>query len=188
MALYTMGNKPRAASRYFFTDKAQALAISVVIGIFTLIGFSYWDYNHHKDGIIAVSSVWKVVTANQKENNNMGAFSSLELARQHVERGEFSTVEMHLKKALSQTRESNLQAVIRLRLARVQMQQKNIEGALNTLDGVKGQGWAALAEDIRGDAKLIKGDNQAARLAYEQALQSAALQSLVRMKLNNLSS
>jgi len=48
-----------------------------------------------------------------------------------------------------------------------------------------------LADDIRGDALIIKGDNQAARDAYDKALKAnppQALQALLRMKLNNLSS
>jgi predicted negative regulator of RcsB-dependent stress response len=66
-----------------------------------------------------------------------------------------------------------------------------VDGALQTLTGIKQEAWSALADDIRGDALIIKGDNQAARDAYDKALKAnppQALQALLRMKLNNLSS
>ncbi|MBT9431871.1 tetratricopeptide repeat protein [Candidatus Sodalis endolongispinus] len=207
MEVYSTDNKQRDARRRFFVDNGKALAIGVVLGVGALVGWRYW-HNHHNDAMMAASSAWQPVNAGlsgqaaqtqldaaqhfaDANDNNYGALTSMGLARQFAERGDFTAAEKQLQKALGQTREANLQSLINLRLARVQLQQKNVDGALKTLDGVKEQGWTALAEDTRGDAQVIKGDQQAARAAYEKALQSGApqaLQALVRMKLNNLSS
>lgn len=48
-----------------------------------------------------------------------------------------------------------------------------------------------MAQDIRGDVLLKKGDAKGAREAYSKGLAESAsqsLQALLRMKLNNLSS
>ncbi|WMQ73130.1 MAG: hypothetical protein GPOALKHO_000148 [Sodalis sp.] len=204
MEVYSTDDEQREVLRHFFVDNSKVLVISVVLGVGSLVGWRYW-YNHYDDAMTAVSSSWQLVNiglagqAGQAQldaaqhfadsnDNNYGALTSLWLARQYAERGDFAVAQTHLQKALGQTREANLQSIINLRLARVQLQQSNVDDALETLDDVKGKGWTALVEDARGDAQVVKGDHHAARAAYEKALQSGALQALVRMKLNNLSS
>ncbi|VEI73930.1 Uncharacterised protein [Serratia fonticola] len=81
--------------------------------------------------------------------------------------------------------------MVNLRLARIQMQEKKLDEALKTLDGVKGEGWMAMMQDVRGDVLLAKGDSKGAREAYSKGIESNASQALaavMRMKLNNLSS
>lgn len=205
MEVYSTDNEQREALRCFFVNNGKALAIGVVLVVGGLVGWRYYWHNHHNDAMTAASSVWQSVNtglagqAGQPQldaaqhfadanDNNYGALTSLGLARQYAERGDFAAAQTYLQKALGQTSEANLQSIINLRLARVQLQQNNVDGALKTLDGVKEKGWTALVEDTRGDAQVVKGDHQAARTAYEKALQSGAPQALVRMKLNNLSS
>jgi len=205
--VYSSENEQRDALVRFFADNGKALVIGVIIGIAALVGWRYW-HNHQNDSMMESSASWQQVNtaltsdadqqrvgAAQKfadsNNNNYGALTSMDLARFYAEKGDFTTAEQQLKKALTQTKEENLQSLINLRLARVQLQGKNVDGALQTLTAVKPEAWSALADDVRGDAQVIKGNNQAARDAYNKALKAnppQALQALLRMKLNNLSS
>ena len=76
-----------------------------------------------------------------------------------------------------------------LRLARIQLQQKQADDALKTLDSVKGEGWTAIVADIRGEALLSKGDKQGARDAWSKGIASEAspaLKEMMQMKMNNL--
>lgn len=207
MEVYSSENEQREALMRFLADNGKALVIGVIIGIAALVGWRYW-HNHQNDEMMASSAAWQQVntalttgaaqqqiddaaTFAKNNNNNYGALTSMDLARFYAEKGDFTTAEQQLKKALTQTKEENLQTLIKLRLARVQIQAKNVDGALQTLTGIKQEAWSALADDIRGDALIIKGDNQAARDAYDKALKAnppQALQALLRMKLNNLSS
>lgn len=207
MEVYSSENEQREALMRFLADNGKALVIGVVIGIAALVGWRYW-HNHQNDAMMASSAAWQQVNtaltsgADQQQiddaaafakhnDNNYGALTSMDLARFYAEKGDFTTAEQQLKTALTQTKEENLQTLIKLRLARVQIQAKNVDGALQTLSGIKQAAWSALADDIRGDALIIKGDNQAARDAYDKALKAnppQALQALLRMKLNNLSS
>lgn len=207
MEVYSSENEQREALGRFFADNGKALVIGVVIGIAALVGWRYW-HNHQNDAMMASSASWQqvnqalthdaapaAVDAAQKfadvNNNNYGALTSMDLARFYVDNGNFAAAEKQLQKALTQTNEENLEALIYVRLARVQLEAKNVDGALKTLEKETHAGWSALVEDARGDAQVIKGNNQAAREAYDKALKAnppQALQALLRMKLNNLSS
>ena len=207
MEVYSSENEQREALVRFFADNGKALIIGVIIGVAALVGWHYWR-SHQNDSMMNSSAAWQQVNtaltddANQQRidaaqkfadgnDNNYGALTSMDLARFYADKGNFTAAEQQLKKALTQTKEENLQTLINLRLARIQLQTKNVDGALQTLSGIKQAAWSALADDIRGDAQLIKGDNQAARDAYDKALKAnppQALQALLRMKLNNLSS
>ncbi|WP_413737510.1 YfgM family protein [Sodalis sp. RH21] len=207
MEVYSSENEQREVLVRFFADNGKALVIGVVIGIAALVGWRYW-HNHQNDAMMASSASWQQVNtaltsdANQQgvdaaqkfadvNNNNYGALTSMDLARFYVDKGDFAAAEKQLEKALTQTKEDNLRSLINIRLARVQIQAKNVDGALKTLGNITHEGWSALVEDARGDAQVIKGNNQAAREAYDKALKAnppQALQALLRMKLNNLSS
>ncbi len=91
---------------------------------------------------------------------------------------------------MAATSDENLKAVINLRLARVQVQLKQADTALKTLDTIKGEGWTAIVADLRGEALLSKGDKQGARSAWEAGVKSdasPALSEMMQMKINNLS-
>ncbi len=80
--------------------------------------------------------------------------------------------------------------MINLRLARVQLQLKQADAALKTLDAVKGEGWTAIVADLRGEALLSKGDKKARAAAWEAGVNSdasPALSEMMQMKINNLS-
>ena len=61
-----------------------------------------------------------------------------------------------------------------MRLARVQLQMKQADAALKTLDSIKGEGWTAIVADLRGEILLSKGDKQGARAAWEAGVKSDA--------------
>lgn len=206
MEVYTTENEQVDALRRFFAENGKALAVGVVLGIGALVGWRYWQshenanmmaasqsYQEASDRLAAgkpddVAAAEKFVQAN---GNSYGVLAALQLAKHFVEQNDFAKAEQQLALAQGQTKDDNLLAMIDLRLARVQLQEKKLDEALKTLDGVKGEGWAAMMQDVRGDVLLAKGDAKGAREAYSKGIESnasQALQVLLRMKLNNLSS
>ncbi|MCW6624654.1 YfgM family protein [Yersinia ruckeri] len=206
MEVYTTENDQVDAVRRFFSENGKALAVGVVLGIGALVGWRYWQ-SHQVTALTEASSSFQkaseALAANnaegvaaaekfaQNNSNNYGVLAGLELAHHFVAQGQFDKAAQQLNLAQGNTKDENLLSLIHLRLARVQLQLKKPEDALKTLDAVKGDGWTAMAQDIRGDALLSKGDVAGARAAYTKGIESnasQALQSLLRMKLNNLSS
>jgi predicted negative regulator of RcsB-dependent stress response len=122
--------------------------------------------------------------------NTYGALASLEVAQQFVDKNELDKAAAQLQQGLAVAGDDNLKALINLRLARVQVQQKKADEALKTLDTVKGEGFASIVADLRGEALLSKGDKQGARSAWEAGVKSnasPALSEMMQMKINNLS-
>lgn len=205
MEVYSNENEQTDALRNFFANNGKALAIGVVIGIAALGGWRYWS-SHQDDTAKTVSAQYQQLTSAMQagkpetleavnrfasENSNTyGALAAMDLAKQYVDAGQLDKAATLLQNGLKDTKDANLQAVINLRLARIQLQQNQADAALKTLDGVKGDGWTAIVADIRGEALLTKGDKQSARDAWSKGVESdasPALKQMMQMKMNNLS-
>ncbi|MCE9885218.1 MAG: YfgM family protein [Hafnia sp.] len=205
MEVYSTENEQVDALRRFFIENGKALAIGVVIGIGALLGWRYWQ-SHQQAEMTGASQSYQqasealtggkadgVALAEkfiEKNANNYGVLAALQLAQHEVDQKNFAKAEQQLAWAQGQTKDENLKSLIDLRLARVQLQENKLDDALKTLDLIKATGWVAMAQDIRGDVLVKKGDVKGAREAYSKGLASDAsqsLQGLLRMKLNNLS-
>ncbi|MBJ7223881.1 MULTISPECIES: YfgM family protein [unclassified Brenneria] len=206
MEVYTTENEQVDALRRFLAENGKALVVGVVLGVGALIGWRFW-LNHQSNSVLASSTSYQQISDHlasgkvedissaekfaAENKNNYGVLASLELARHYVDQNDFAKAEQQLAHAQSQTKDADLLSLVNLRLARIQLQEQKADEALKTLDAVKLDGWVALAAEVRGDALASKGDNQAAREAYNKGLAAnppQALQALLRMKLNNLSS
>ncbi|WJV52796.1 YfgM family protein [Pectobacteriaceae bacterium CE90] len=206
MEVYTTENEQVEVVRRFFAENGKALVVGIVLGIGALAGWRFWQ--SHQDGnAMATSAAYQhvsdMLTAGKSDavaavekfsadnSNNYGALASLELAHHFVEQKDFAKADQQLKQAQGQTKNDDLKALVNLRLARIQLQENQADEALKTLDMIKQTGWEALAADVRGDALASKGDNKGARDAYNKGMAAnppQALQSLLRLKLNNLPS
>nr|WP_218168183.1 YfgM family protein [Pantoea sp. B9002] len=191
--------------RQFFANNGKFLAVGVIIGIAALGGWRFWS-SHQEGTDKAASAEYQqltsamqadkpdsleaVATFASENNNTYGALASLDLAKQYVETNQLDKAIALLQSGLKDTKDANLQAVINLRLARIQLQQSQADAALSTLNNVKGDGWTAIVADIRGEALLSKGDKQGARDAWSKGAESQAspaLKQMLQMKMNNLS-
>lgn len=204
MEVYNNENEQVDALRRFFANNGKALAVGVIIGIGALAGWRYWTGHQVSNSAEISANYQKVTQAMQgdrpqtleavakfasENNNTYGALAALDLAKQYVDQQQLDQAAIQLQTGLKATKDENLQAVLNLRLARVQLQQKQAEAALKTLDAVKGEGWSAIIADIRGEALLSKGDKQGARDAWSKGIASdasPALKQMMQMKMNNL--
>ncbi|WP_435952577.1 YfgM family protein [Dryocola sp. BD626] len=206
MEVYENENDQVEAVKRFFAENGKALVVGVVLGIGALVGWRYWN-SHQAESAMASSleyqNVTSAVRADQpatlsaaekfaaETKNTYGALASLELAQKYVDNNDLAKAAAQLEQGLANTSDENLQALINMRLARIQVQQKQADAALKTLDSIKGEGWVAIVADLRGEALLSKGDKQGARDAWSKGAQtdaSPALREMMQMKINNLSS
>ena len=203
--MYENENDQVDAIKRFFVENGKAMVVGVVLGVVALVGWRYW--NSHQDDTARGSSLTyentvSAIRADQPQTlaaaekfaadnkNTYGALASLEVAQQLVEKNELDKAVAQLTQGLSAASDENLKAVINLRLARIQVQQNKADDALKTLDTIKGEGFAAIVADLRGEAMLSKGDKQGARSAWEAGVKSnasPALSEMMQMKINNLS-
>ena len=203
--MYENENDQVDAIKRFFAENGKALAVGVILGVGALVGWRYWN-SHQIDSARGSSLQYEntvsAIQADQPQTlaaaekfaadnkNTYGALTSLEVAQQFVDKNELDKAVTQLQQGLAAAQDTNLQAVINLRLARVQLQLKQADAALKSLEGIKGEAWAAIVADLRGEILLSKGDKQGARAAWEAGVKSdasPALSEMMRMKMNNLS-
>ncbi|GAA0512265.1 YfgM family protein [Tatumella terrea] len=205
MEVYSNEQEQTAALRNFFTSNGKALAAGLVIGIAALGGWRIW-VSHQESNALETSARYQqlseAMNADKPEtldalaafvnqtHGSYGALAAMNLAKVYVDGGHLDKATQQLEQGLKDSDDANLQAVMRLRLARLQLQQNQADDALKTLDSIKGDSWTALSADIRGEALLSKGDKQGARAAWSKGIDSdasPALKQMMQMKLNNLS-
>lgn len=204
MEVYSNENEQVDALKNFFAQNGKALVVGVVLGVGALLGWRYWS--HHQDsGSREVSASYQHVTSAldaskpasldavakfaSENSNTYGALASLDLAKRYIDNNQLDKAVQQLQSGLKSTKDANLQAVLNLRLARIQLQQKQPDAVLKTLESVKGDGWAAIVADVRGEALLSKGDAKGARDAWTKGIDSDAsssLKEMLQMKVNNL--
>jgi predicted negative regulator of RcsB-dependent stress response len=204
--VYTTENEQVDAVRHFFAENGKALAIGIVLGIAALSGWRYWQ-SHENTALTEASASFQQASAAlvdnkadsvanlekfaQSNTNSYGVFAALQLAEHFTQAKDFANAEKQLTLASQHAKDDNLLSMVNYRLARVQLQENKLDDALKTLDNVKGDGWMAMQQEVRGDVLLAKGDTKGARDAYSKGLDSKPSQTLLtmlRMKLNNLSS
>ncbi len=78
----------------------------------------------------------------------------------------------HLEAALAASPDGQVEALVRLRLARVYLQEEAFDAALNILQGIEAEEHVAAREELRGDVFLAKGQGQEARSAYQAAIEA----------------
>lgn len=186
--------------------KANGTPILVVIFVIaaSVFGWNFWK-NHQLQKAQQTSANYQQVMESYLQNPSKNAplvekfisenkdtsyavFAQLEQAKQLVETSEFAKAKDVLAQALAATADPTLQNVIRLRLAALDFQLGQFDGALATLAQVKDPAWALRKQVLTGDILVAKGDIEAAKSAYQQAKAnaSAAEQTLIDARLNNL--
>lgn len=117
------------------------------------------------------------------------ASAALRLARADVEAARYEEAVGRLAWVAAHAEDAATRDVARVRQARVLLAQGKLDAALPLLDAV-GEPYRALAEEVRGDLLLAKGDRSGARAAYDKALQGldeqAANRELLQQKRDDL--
>jgi predicted negative regulator of RcsB-dependent stress response len=184
------------------------LLSGVALGVLIIIGWFYWT-NRQTVGAEQAAQLYRQLVA-ASDRNEFGRMESLQeqlnqshestpyadqgrllLARMFVETGEYDKAVTALKAVMDGSRDEELQAIAKLRLARVLIQQDKPDEALALLKPDAAGAFTGIEQDVRGDALVAKGDAEAARAAYAAALAATTAlgaedRELVELKLQNI--
>jgi predicted negative regulator of RcsB-dependent stress response len=108
------------------------------------------------------------------------ARAALGAARVAVDKQDLDAARVELQWAADNAREESLRDTARLRLARVLLAQQHYDEALAALGAAPTPSFQALYADLRGDVLQAQGKPEAAREAYQQALEKAGAESAFR--------
>jgi predicted negative regulator of RcsB-dependent stress response len=173
--------------KQWLRDNGLWLLAGVAIGVAALAGWRWWEERVERRAVEASARYQQVLEAFARGDRTRGVTladelrrdyasspyadqADLVLARSFVEAGELGKAVERLEQVMNGSRDAELRHVARLRLARVQIAQGNLDQALATLAAEKTPGaFAPRYAEVRGDALFAKGDRAAALREYRAA-------------------
>lgn len=196
------------ALKSWWQENGRSIVVGLVLGVGGVLGWTSWQ-KHVQSKAEDASMVYQQITeaADQNRHDEVRAraatlvdtypdsgyavLAALLAARSAVIAGDASEARENLGWVIANANETSFRDVARLRLARLLAAENSLDQALATLDAVESEAFSASAKEIRGDVLLARGDADAARRAYLEALSgdglSGAARSRVQMKLDDLS-
>ncbi|AYN24499.1 YfgM family protein [Buchnera aphidicola] len=124
------------------------------------------------------------------ENKNIyGTLSSLFLAKEYILDNNLDKAFIQLNNSLKYTKEENLKNILKLRMARIKIQQNKNQDAMKILEKIKDDSWISIVENIKGDIFMKNKDIKKAKLAWEKSKyfqQSNASKEMINMKINQI--
>lgn len=191
----------------WFATNGTWLVGGVVLGAAILFGWRWYDGHRNVVALKAAERFSEMNAAMDKaDRSKVKALASdirkdygdtpyadqadLMLARLAVDSGELANSVDPLTRVMNGSKDDDLRNIARLRLARVLIDQKKPDEALNLLATQPGGAFGARMHEVRGDALLTKNDVKGAIKEYQQALAMADARGvergLLELKLTDL--
>jgi predicted negative regulator of RcsB-dependent stress response len=107
------------------------------------------------------------------KGSNYAVLAGLLVAKQAVDAKDFTGAQTQLTELLANNDYEPLTPVITLRLARVQSELGDYDAAIANLDKITQEGFLVKANQSKGEAYLKQGNTEAARKAFQAAVDSS---------------
>ena len=193
--------------RAWLRQNGGAIIGGVAIGLGLIFGYQWWDRSKIEHKLTAATNFQALSDAvDAKDDAAAGALAkelgekfndtayaplaALRVSGAKLQAGDMSSATGTLEDARKAATDPAIQALIDLRLARVEIGEGKAEAALKRLDAINKEMYAGLVAEARGDALFALDRKDDARTAYQDALVAldtgAANRSMVEMKLADL--
>ncbi|WP_394172594.1 YfgM family protein [Thalassotalea litorea] len=204
MEIYQSEEQQVEAIKKFFKENGYSLGAGLVIGLGGFFGYNYYQdskqaaiesaSSQYQQNIEAMTNDGETFRTNsqsfinENKDSSYAAFTALALAKDAASHSDWQEAEKQLTMAIELAPSVEVKAIAQLRLARVQIQQENLDDALATLGKTFPEKYQASVAETKGDAYLLKGDKEQARSAYQAAADAGGLESSpqLQMKLDDL--
>lgn len=207
MEVYSTEEQQVEAIKSFWKENGSQIVVGVVLG---LGGFGAWNWYVDKEAATQEAAsvqyeefvkVSQAETASSESvetelkaftttfgESGYSVFVQLLAAKQAVTEGKFDIAANNLTSALTLTDSVSLKELVSLRLARIQIELKQYDAALQTLATINSDGYVARVAELVGDVHLAQGDKDKARMSYQLAADNDGLagNDLLKMKLDDL--
>ena len=205
MAQYETEEQQVKAIKDWWKENGRSVIAGVVIGVAGIVGWKGWnayqeqqslaasDRYHAMRASILAQDLESVVQQagelrDKYSSTPYASLGALLLAKAKAEQGDQAGVVDNLVWVIDNSKQDTLQAVAKLRLARVYIAQNELDKAQGLLDQEYPQAYQSLRAEIRGDLLVGRGERAAARNAYDEAITTAGEEDVdyLRMKRDNL--
>ena len=200
MEQYATEEQQVEAIKKFWKDNGAAIVIGALLGLGGLWGWRHYsaterlakeeasaEYQTAVESIQADGNADKLnAFVADTENTGYATLGGMVSAQQLVSAADYDKAIAALKKVQAETSDEHIATMAGIRLARIQLEQGNADAALATLNALNDDAFGNKINEVKGDAFVAQEKFDDARLAYTAALEKAAGNVLLEMKLDNL--
>ena len=167
----------------WWNEHGTSLLIAVGLAIASIVGWNFYSDNRQQN-IEASTALYaeyvdaaeeaKAAIAQQIKTEFPGtsvhSLVALDEAKKAADDANLAAATQALVEARDAAPDALLAELAMIRLAKVQYAQGNAEEALQTLQGIRNQGYQSWALELTGDIYLAEGNSEQAYAAYTSAL------------------
>jgi predicted negative regulator of RcsB-dependent stress response len=209
MAAYDLEEQEQIAElKAFWNRYGNLILVAISAALLVVAAWRFWGwYQASQSGqaAAAYTELQKAAGANDAKKvrelagtllesypgSLYAALGALISAKAHFEAGDLKTARVQLQWVVDKARDTEVQALGRLRLSAVLLDEKAYDEALKVLAAKPPAPFEALFEDARGDVLLAQGKRAEARTAYQAALAKLgpadnAARELIQLKLDGV--
>jgi predicted negative regulator of RcsB-dependent stress response len=176
------------ALKKWWKENGSSIITGILLGLAVMFGARSW-YSYQETQAGNASNIYSVMMSalgNGQEavvteqagiliadysGTPYATLAALALAKVKLGQGELAAAHAQLQWALENTTSDVFRHTVRLRLARVMIDEDNLDGAESLLaESTPGPAFEPLYAELRGDIQLARGNASNARAEYEQAL------------------
>lgn len=197
--------------KLLYKKYGSKLIILISVILITIIVWQYWQKRELENNLQAAKIYQNFALIADNSPNNADAISHqaqklinlypnsifadfirLEIAKQSVLSDNLDQAIISLTQVAKDSINQNLQAIAKLRLARIELTQHKIDKAITTLKSIDLDGYALSSNMLLGDSYFQKKDYKEAKIYWQKALHTAqrtelaSIKNLIQMKINNL--
>ncbi len=206
MATYDLDEQERMDElKAWWKRWGNTVLIGLALVIAAVAGWRYWQH-HTLTQNLEAAAVYEKLTQSLAANDGKSAReagsmlidqygatayaprAALLLAKLNVAGKDMKSAQAQLEWAAANSKEAAIKDLARLRLAGLQLDQKQYDAALKTLSGTRSDAFAPRFEDLKGDVMLAQGKHAEARAAYQAAYgkleEDNPYRSIVELKLD----
>ncbi|HUY83908.1 MAG TPA: tetratricopeptide repeat protein [Steroidobacteraceae bacterium] len=187
---YLTDDEQIEALKGWLATNGPGMLIAVALGAAVVFGYRFYE-SHANGRALAAAQLFDQMTNSLAKHDRVGAEhiagdltehfagspytdqAELTLARLAIDDGRLAAAETELRHVADSTKDSDLAAIAKVRLARVLIAEGKPDQALATLAGAHPAQFSALYDEARGDALVAKKDRGGAIAAYQQALKAS---------------
>lgn len=195
------------AIKGWWKENGNTLMIAAVVGLAGLWGWRFYNASEitsqekaslaysdvlvkfeQEGGEARLTELTTFVENNQ--DNSYGVLAALLLAKEAIVQKDFALAKTQFVQLQSQNEYAPLDAVINLRLARVETQLGEYQQALKTLALIEDAGFLAKANQVKGVIFLKQGELNKARSAFQDAVNASQgkVDPVLQLQLDDLAS
>ncbi len=190
MAEYETEEQQVEALKEWWKQNGIAVIGGAVLGISALVGWRGWNW-YQENQATEASDVFAVVQEAVSKNDTVALLEQVNIlrnqysstpyaplavlhqAKAQMDKGDSAAAEESLRWALSNSNQETVKNIARLRLARVLLADNKIDEAQAMVNAGTSDAYASLANEIRGDIFVAKGEIDQAKKAYDEAMLTA---------------